>query len=140
MLYNTTIDDVPYRLISIKPIWKKLDVIKDFNVEIEWQVAWFNNIPLNGDFVIDPNKEVIVMQYNRRNWVTLNRFKTEKSRCNQCFLKWRTVSDGSCDSGAEEQSMAYIILSCPLRRFNGSYYELLLNNTKRSKEWIDNLV
>ena len=55
------------------------------------------------------------------------------------ILKWRIVSDGSCDCGAVEQSMVHIISSCPLRRFNGSYYELLLNNKKRSKEWIDNL-
>ena len=104
LLYNTTTDDVPYRLISRKPIWKKLDEIKDFNVEIEWQVAWFNNIPLNGAFVINPNKEFIGMQYNRRNWATLNRFRTGKGRCNQCLLKWRIVPDGSCDCGAEEQS------------------------------------
>ena len=111
LLYNTTIDNKLYRLISRKPIWKKLDEIKDFNVENEWKVAWFNNIPLNGDFVIDPNKEFIGMQYNRRNWVTLKNFRTEKGRCNQCLLKLRIVSDRSCDSGAVEQSMAHIISS-----------------------------
>ena len=59
LLFNSTIDNATNRLISRSPFWKRLDELKEFNIENEWRIAWFNDVPLNGDFVADPKKSLL---------------------------------------------------------------------------------
>ena len=75
----------------------------------------------------------------RKEWVTLNRIRTHQGRCNACLFKWKVVDAPGCDCGAVSQTVAHIVLFCPLRRYTGTFEELCNQTTQRAKDYIYNL-
>lgn len=123
LLYDILQDKVQKRLTSRTPIWSFLEKIRNFNILIEWKVAWNDIQLLNYEFIQDPTKQVEGFQLARNIWVTLNRIRVNHGRCNSSLFKWGTIDSASCDCGELTQTIPHIINFCPLRRFIGSYTE-----------------
>ena len=47
-------ENVPDRLVSRKPIQKTFENLNNFNVNIEWKLAWENASVVSSHFVEDP--------------------------------------------------------------------------------------
>ena len=48
----------------------------------QWRIAWSTSIPFNGEIILDPNNKFCGMDYERKHWVTLNRFRVGQEKCN----------------------------------------------------------
>ena len=97
---------------------------------------WLNEIPFNYEIITDPTLPINGFKLDRDIWVKLNRLRTGHGRSLDCLFKWNLTSSPLCDCGLSIQTMAHIIFSCPLRRFNGDYEELCKVSTERAIHWI----
>ena len=110
MLYRIINEDVPYRLKSRMPIWKHIEDLLIFNLEIAWKSRYDEFSPMNHDIAPNPDVKLSV-NWKRKNWSTINRFCSNVGRCGHCLFKWGIVFDKSCDCGADDQTLAHIISS-----------------------------
>jgi hypothetical protein len=76
------------------------------------------------ELMLDPNSRPPGFLLQRREWVTLNRFRTTQGRCAILMHRWGFVHSPECDCGVAEQTMQPILVDCPTRHFDGGLPEL----------------
>ena len=99
-------------------------VESNFSPENTWKTSWEAFDGRNKFIVPNPTTSVGGMQLPRREWVLLNRFRTDVGRCNSWKYKWGQVPEQSCDCGADSQTMSHIVNDCPLRALPGGLASL----------------
>lgn len=139
LLFDILQNKVIERLKSRKPPWQHFENVKNFNVNDEWRTIWENSAVFGNEIINDPTKKVPGTELKRKEWVTLNRIRTHQGRCNACLFKWKVVDAPGCDCGAVSQTVAHIVLFCPLRRFTATFEELCNQKTQRAKDYLYNL-
>ena len=120
------------RLSSRDPIQNVLNELKSFNIKYKWREKWLNETPFNYEIITDPTLPINESKLDRDIWVKLNRLRAGHGRCLDCLFKWNLTSSPLCVCGLCIQTMAHIICSYPLRRFNGVYQELCKVSTERA--------
>lgn len=132
-------DDPGQRLKSRQPIQVLLSNFHSFDIRTEWKQFWDSAAVFNHELIDDPTVAPGGFNLQRRQWITLNRLRTGHGKCGHCLFKWGLVDSTACDCGAVDQTMAHLVLSCPLRRFSGTLFELSAATTERSIDWLTNL-
>jgi len=92
------------------------------------------------------------MTLPRTTWARLNRLRTGVGRFRSFLYKWGMVSSSDCKCGAEEQTVDYVILQCPIHRpphglhgltvLDDETTEWLLNicpESRATKQWFEQL-
>lgn len=139
LLYEVLQDRVFQRLNSRQTISNTIENLKDFDLKIEWRVAWEAEQVINHELIDDPTKKVPGFELDRRAWVTVNRIRTNQGRCNYCLFKWGVINSPMCDCGPVDQTITHIIGFCQTRRFSGNLNELHQLETDRSIQYVNNL-
>ena len=112
------------RLKSRHPIWKEDIVHQHFSAAELWQSKWNNANMFNKELIEDPTKEVPGFDLPRKQWSTLNRFRTCHGRCNDMLFKWNAVESPSCDCGAPSETIKHMVEECPVTMFEGGFVGL----------------
>lgn len=55
----------------------------------------------------------------RKDWVTLNRIRTNTGKCAHSLHQWDKLASPACDCGEEHQTIRHIVTECPNRRYKG---------------------
>jgi len=128
------------RLKSRKPAWRTVKHLHETNFHIieSWRTDWNNSSPDMHNIVTDPTSTLKGQDLSCKDWSTLNRLRTEYSRCDQMLHKRDLVESPSCDCKTNYQSMSHIISDCPIRAFQGTIRDLLLPSPE-AIHWIKNL-
>ena len=109
------------RLKSRHPIWlHNTPVYTEYD---SWKKLWEENPPANSFLVDIPSEKVPGFGLPRREWVTLNRFRTGVGRCAANLQKWGYQADGNCECG-EVQTMNHFVNDCSLNKLQGGLNEL----------------
>lgn len=115
-------DPPPNRLEKRRYIWDQVKTTNKSSDHEMWKKLWNENPPtVNSNLVPDPTVRVTGFDLERREWCTLNRFRTNHGRCNYLMHKWNYRDDPSCDCGNTNQT---IVGSCNLRSYPGGIEEL----------------
>lgn len=61
---------------------------------------------------------------SRRDWVTLNRFRTNVGMCKSILTKWEVINDAKCDCGAQIHTMHHIFNKCLLTNYENGLEDL----------------
>ena len=117
-IYNPPTAQLPSR----RPIWKNTPPA-DFTIQLAWKMEWESKEVPNKHLVLDPNLQVSGTNLPRRQWSTLNRFRTGHGPCLASLHKWGSSATPLCACG-EEQTMEHIIEVCPLQRLKGGLVTL----------------
>ena len=110
------------RLPSRRPIWKNTPP-DDFTIQSAWKKEWASKEVPNKHLVSDPNQQVPGTDLPRREWSTINRFRTGHGPCLASLHRWGSSPSPLCACG-EEQTMEHIIEVCPLQRLRGGLVTL----------------
>ena len=121
------------RLPSRQPIWKNPPPA-DFNIQSAWQVEWESKEVPNKHLVPNPNQQVPGTDLPRRQWSTLNRFRTGHGPCLASLHRWGSSPSPLCACG-EEQTMQHITEVCPLQRLEGGLLTLHTAN-QEATAWL----
>ena len=133
-------DIPPDRLKSRRPIQPMLLELSNYNIINAWNEYWSDASVFNNELIDDPTSKPGGFNLKRREWVLLNRLRTGHGKCNHHLAQWNPgIYSSSCDCGILDQTMAHIVLTCPLRRFLGTFKELSDAETPRSTDWLTNL-
>jgi Reverse transcriptase (RNA-dependent DNA polymerase) len=91
LLYEQMVDIPSQRLVSRKPVWSlnPYPLTPRFSIAQAWMTTWSENLPVNGDLILDPNARPTGFEFRRREWVLLNRFRTNHGRCAFLMHRWR---------------------------------------------------
>lgn len=113
------------RFASRKPFWVKIDDIdyEHYDMEQQWINEWSELNMTNSHLVHDPNKRLPGFELNRRDWLQLNRVRSNHGRCNALLHKWDPGISPACDCGNQMQT---IVDDCPNRRFDGGLANLFM--------------
>lgn len=130
----------PDRLISRKPIWKDEAIQQqNYSIDENWKKYWNESPEFSNKFLItDPTQMVEGISLPRKDWKTLNRFRTGHGCCAEQMARWNFTNVTTCDcDGVTIQSMDHLIDDCPIRKFSGGIEALhVLNDDAR--EWLTN--
>ena len=96
---------------------------RGFNVQNEWKANWNNDPPSNSFLIQDPTSRVNGFNLDRKDWVSLNRFRTGYGRSGEILHKWGMRSTSACNCGDPIQSMSHII-QCPKRSLPCDFLDL----------------
>ena len=109
------------RLKSRRPPLKTASQLIDlnFSLSVSWTSNWEAFVGQNKHLVSDPTTAVRGMDIPRREWTSVNRFRTGVGRCNYWRHKWGQTLDQSCDCGVDMQSLNHVVNDCPLRSYSG---------------------
>ena len=88
---------LPNNRLKRKTPWEFEDT--SFHLEIAWKNDWSLNSPINGNFVSDPTKQLPGFNWPRSLWTKLNRYRSERGKCNYLLHKWGMTEDPFCDCG-----------------------------------------
>ena len=121
----------PLRLTSRNPIWQSPH---DVDINLKWREKWEANPPTGAYLIDDPTSQVPGFDLPRREWVSLNRYRTGVGRCFHNLHKWGYSDSPSCKCGAS-QTMAHIVNDCPLSRFEGGLTALHTASTS-AVDWL----
>lgn len=136
-LLSVILKDVPpQRLKSRSTIQHQ--IILNFDLLSSWRIAWTQSAVFNCELIDDPANVPGGFNLERKIWVKLNRLRTGHGKCNHCLARWGSGSP-ECDCGGVDQTMAHIVLNCPLRQFQGSFLELSNAESRRAIDWLLNL-
>lgn len=130
----------PDRLASRKPIWKDVNIQQhNYSIEEEWRKYWSDQpVFSNKAIIADPTQRVAGFSLPRKDWKTLNRFRTGHGCCAEQMLRWNFTSSSVCDcDSVTTQSMEHLINNCTLRKFDGGI-ESLHRLTDEAMEWVKN--
>lgn len=100
------------------PIWKEPPPA-DFDAKSAWRVEWESQ----NKHLIYPTHTVPSIHFPRRQWATLNRFRTSQGPCLASLHRLGSSSSLLCVCGGE-QTMEYIIEASSLQRLNGGLVTL----------------
>ena len=95
----------------------------DFTIQSAWKKEWASKEVPNKHLVSDPNQQVPGTDLPRREWSTINRFRTGHGPCLASLHRWGSSPSPLCACG-EEQTMEHIIEVCPLQRLRGGLVTL----------------
>ena len=109
-----------HRLASRHPLWTDMQAV---DTKGRWQEDWQTASVVNNSLVSDPAIQLPGFDLPRRQWSTLNRFRTNQGHCRACHKKWGLADSDLCDCG-EVQTMSHIANTCPLTKFDGGLPEL----------------
>jgi len=73
----------------------------------------------------------------RRAWVWLSHLRTGVGRFSSCLYKWSMASSATCECGAEEQTVAHVVLQCPIHRPPHGLHDLTVLDDE-TIEWLLN--
>ena len=133
MLFEVLEDAVTPRLKS-RSMWNELfESLIDFNVEREGRLAWYDDLVVNMDLVVDHTVKLTGFELNRKSWKNMNRIRTNCGICNCSLYKWQKIDSPTCLCGAVVQTIAHIISFCPNSYFGGDIKELNELKTDRAK-------
>ncbi|KAJ8369623.1 hypothetical protein SKAU_G00096510 [Synaphobranchus kaupii] len=122
------------RLPSRRPIWKEPPP-DDFTTKSAWEREWEAKDVPNKHLVSDPTQQVPGTNLTRRQWSTLNRFRTGHGPCLASLHRWGSSPSPLCACG-EEQTMEHIIEACPLQRLKGRL-DILHTADQESTAWLE---
>ena len=132
-LHNDITHPPRHRLTSRHPLWSDMQPIDTHD---QWQEDWQTASVVNNQLVRDPTIQLPGFDLPRRQWSTLNQFRTDQGHCRACHKRWGLTDSELCDCG-EVQTMAHIVNSCPKTRFDGGLQELNTANTD-AVDWLNN--
>ena len=132
-LHNDITHPPRHRLTSRHPLWSDM---KPIDTHDQWQEDWQTASVVNNQLVRDPTIQLPGFDLPRRQWSTLNQFRTDQGHCRACHKRWGLTDSELCDCG-EVQTMAHIVNSCPKTRFDGGLQELNTANTD-AVDWLNN--
>jgi hypothetical protein len=121
LLYEEMLDVPNERLISRKPVWR-YDLFPEttqFSIPEAWIVKWSDDLPVNGELILDPNTRPPGFDLHRHEWVLLNRFRTNNGRCASLMHRWGLRESPYCDCDEVLQTMLHLVNDCPTRSFPG---------------------
>ena len=101
-----------------------------------WQEDWQTASVVNHQLVRDPAIQLPGFDLPRRQWSTLNQFRTDQGHCRACHKRWGLIDSELCDCG-EVQTMSYIVNSCPKTKFDGGLQALNKADTD-AMDWLNN--
>ena len=104
------------------------------DINLKWREKWEANPPTGAYLIDDPTSQVPGFDLPRREWVSLNRYRTGVGRCFHNLHKWGYSDSPSCKCGAW-QTMAHIVNDCPLSRFEGGLTALHTASTS-AVDWL----
>ncbi|KAJ8351235.1 hypothetical protein SKAU_G00227110 [Synaphobranchus kaupii] len=122
------------RLPSRRPIWKEPPP-DDFTTQSAWEREWEAKDVPNKHLVSDPTQQVPGTNLPRRQWSTLNRFRTGHGPCLASLHRWGSSPSPLCAYG-EEQTMEHIIEACPLQRLKGGL-DILHTADQEATAWLE---
>jgi len=139
LLYEILEDTVEQRLIS-RQVWKdSYAELENFNIELEWKLAWENEHVVNHELILDPTKKVNGFNLDRKSWKNLNRIRTNCGICKYTLWKWNKIENPNCYCGAMQQTISHIICFCPDQFFEGDIFELTEAKTERAINYLKSL-
>lgn len=121
------------RLPSRRPIWKNPPPA-DFTIQSAWKKEWESKDVPNKHLVSDPTLPVPGTNLPRKQWTTLNRFRTGHGPCLASLHKWGSSPTPRCACG-EQQTMQHIIEACPQQRLKGGLVTLHTAN-QEATAWL----
>ncbi|KAJ8339383.1 hypothetical protein SKAU_G00361690 [Synaphobranchus kaupii] len=122
------------RLPSRRPIWKETPP-DDFTTQSAWEKEWEAKDVPNKHLVSDTTQQVPGTNLPRRQWTTLNRFRTGHGPCLASLHRWGSSPSPLCARG-EEQTMEHIIEACPLQRLKGGL-DILHTADQEATAWLE---
>lgn len=140
-LYNDLQVTIPSRLKSRNP---SIALAKDLHANgfdgwEAWKTAWLNNgvnsLLFNFDAHSSGSEE---FKLPRKIWCNLNRLRTEHGNCNELLHKWKFIENPSCSCGHPNQTMAHLLLDCPIFKFQGAIGDIV-DLTSQAKQWLAGL-
>jgi len=108
------------RLSSRQPLWIEPDPV---DIPCQWRDDWSSASVVNHHLVTDPTIHPPGFDLPRRQWSTLNRFRTAQGHCAACHKRWGMADSDLCPCG-EVQTMSHIVESCPLTKLDGGLIRL----------------
>jgi len=122
-----------HRLSSRHPLWSDM---KPVDIHERWQEDWQTASVVNNQLVRDPAIQLPGFDLPRRQWSTLNQFRTDQGHCRACHKRWGLNDSELCDCG-EVQTMSHIVNTCPKTKFDGGLQELNKADTD-AMDWLNN--
>ena len=108
------------RLSSRQPLWIEPDPV---DIPCQWRDDWSSASVVNHHLVTDPTIHPPGFDLPRRQWSTLNRFRTAQGHCAACHKRWGMADSDLCPCG-EVQTMSHIVESCPFTKLDGGLIRL----------------
>ncbi|UYV62189.1 hypothetical protein LAZ67_1008159 [Cordylochernes scorpioides] len=96
---------------------------QNFNISEAWTNSWISSDIPNKNLITSPSVKIPGFSLPRREWVLLNRFRTDQGRCAELMKLWGYTKDPNCACNVP-QSMSHILVDCPLYKFNGGISNL----------------
>jgi len=119
-LHNDVLDHPDLRLKSRHPLWTEMESV---DISTRWREEWQLAMVFNHDLVVDPAIRLPGFELPRREWSTLNRFRTGQGRCAACLKRWALTDSDLCACGST-QTMMHIVNDCSLSHLNGGMKSL----------------
>jgi len=116
ILYDVLQELPNIRLKSRKLPWEWIENIELFNEKEAWKEEWSKFIHINKELVSDPTIKQDGFELRRKNWVTLNRFRTGLGKCNYLLHKWNMKDSPNCEC-REIQTMNHTVNECELSKY-----------------------
>lgn len=92
----------------------------------QWINEWDELNLTNSQLVQDPNERLPGFELNRKDWLQLNRVRSNHGRCKSLLHKWDPGISPACDCGNQMQTIHHIVNDCPNRRFDGGLANLFM--------------
>lgn len=140
-LRNDLLNPPPIRLKSRRPplLTAKNLVDTDYDPIAAWKYEL--RIARIDSLLFDCNPNILRTReftLPRKAWINLNRLRTGHGRCNQILHRWGYIDDPSCICGNPYQTMAYLLLFCPMLAYKGELQDIL-ELTESAVEWLNQL-
>jgi len=119
-LHSDVLDHPELRLKSRHPLWLEMGSV---DIPARWREEWRSAMVFNHDLVDDPAIQLPGFELPRREWSTLNRFRTGQGRCAACLMRWGMTDSDLCACGSV-QTMMHIVNDCSLSNLNGGMKSL----------------
>lgn len=133
-LHNDILHPPTHRLASRRPLWTDMEPV---DTDDRWREDWQTASVVNNSLVRDPTIQLPGFNLPRRQWSTLNRFRTEQGRCRANLKRWNLADSDLCDCG-EVQTMSHILNVCNQTKFDGGIEALNRADTDAT-DWLNNL-
>ena len=131
-LHDDLVNHPTQRLQSRHPLWT--DMVPCDQIT-SWRDDWKAASVVNQSLVDDPTIRQPGFHLQRRQWSTLNRFRTGQGPCRANLKRWGMATDDRCKCGSI-QTMDHIITSCPLTKLNGGLQALHMAD-KAASDWLN---
>ena len=111
----------------------------DYSIDENWRKFWNDSHDFsNKSLISDPTQRVEGFSLPRKEWKTLNRFRTGNGCCAEQMVRWNFASSSACDcDGSTIQSMNHLIDDCPNRKFNDGM-DALHSPSDEAIDWLTN--